>query len=165
MIEQTAKVLSTENDAVLIEVKRQTACGACSAKKGCGKSLLDNVFKIKPLIFSLPNTLGARENDQVIVGLNESALLQASFYLYFVPLLSMIVAALLADYFFVNQYLEVITIIAAIVGLYTGSRYSRYILEKKGKNQSAIFQPVLIKILPRIISPQNNIPEIEIVTS
>lgn len=152
MIEQSAKVLRTQGDEVAIEVRRQTACGSCSAKAGCGKSLLDNVFKIKPLLLTIPNTIGARENDDVIVGLNESAILQASFYLYFFPLFMMMIFAIAAGYLLSNQNSEIFTIVAAVIGLLAGSRMSSIILNRKEKNKSEFFQPTLIKIIPKMSS-------------
>jgi len=152
MIEQSATVLRIENNHAVIEVRRQTACGSCSAKAGCGKSLLDNIFNLKPLQLSIPNTIEARKNDDVIVGLNESAILQASFYLYFFPLFMMIVFAIAADFLISGQYSEIVSIIAAIIGLFAGSRMSRIILDKKEKNKSSFFQPTLIKIIPKAVS-------------
>ena len=149
MIEQTAKVLRIENDVVVIEVKRQTACGSCSAKAGCGKSLLDNVFKVKPLLLSIPNTIEAKENDDVIVGLNESAIVQASFYLYFFPLFIMIVSAMLSSFVFSEQYSEILSIIAAAFGLFLGGYLSRIILDKKGRDSDNFFKPMLIRVVPK----------------
>jgi len=149
MIEQTAKVLRIENDVVVIEVKRQTACGSCSAKAGCGKSLLDNVFKVKPLLLSIPNTIEAKENDDVIVGLNESAIVQASFYLYFFPLFIMIVSAMLSSFVFSDQYSEILSIIAAAFGLFLGGYLSRIILDKKGRDSDNFFKPMLIRVVPK----------------
>ena len=149
MIEQTAKVLHIENDDVVIEVKRQTACGSCSAKAGCGKSLLDNVFRVKPLLLSIPNTIEAKENDDVIVGLNESAIVQASFYLYFFPLFIMIMSAMLTGLVFTGQYSEILSIVAAAFGLFGGGYLSRSILEKKGKDSENFFKPMLIRVVPK----------------
>ena len=148
MIEQTAKVLRSENDKIFVEVNSQSSCSSCSAKAGCGKSLLDNVFRKKPLNISVENTLGAKVNDNVIVGLNESALLQVSFYLYLLPLLSMLLAAIVAVYLMPGSYSEISSIVAAIFGLFAGSRYSRGVLNKKEKSQSRIFRPVLLKVIP-----------------
>jgi len=149
MIEQTAKVLRIDNDVVVIEVKRQTACGSCSAKAGCGKSLLDNVFKVKPLLLSIANTIDAKENDEVVVGLNESAIVQASFYLYFFPLFIMIVSAMLSSFVFSDQYSEILSIIAAAFGLFFGGYLSRIILEKKERNSEDFFKPMLIRVVPK----------------
>lgn len=149
MIEQTAKVLRIENDLVVIEVKRQTACGSCSAKAGCGKSLLDNIFKVKPLLLSIPNTIEAKENDEVIVGLNESAIVQASFYLYFFPLFIMIVSAMLSSFVFPGEYSEIFSIIAAVFGLFGGGYLSRIILDKKGKDSENFFKPILVSVVPK----------------
>ncbi|VAW91194.1 hypothetical protein MNBD_GAMMA23-309 [hydrothermal vent metagenome] len=152
MIEQAAKVLRSENDKIFVEVNSQSSCGSCSAKAGCGKSLLDNVFKTKPLNISVDNTLGAKVNDDVIVGLNESALLQVSFYLYLLPLLSMLFASIMAVYLMPAPYSEISSIAAAVIGLFAGSRYSRGVLNKKEISQQQKFQPVLLKVMPNILS-------------
>lgn len=152
MIEQAAKVLRSENDKIFVEVNSQSSCSSCSAKAGCGKTLLDNVFKTKPLSISVDNTLGAKVNDNVIVGLNESALLQVSFYLYLLPLLSMLFSAIIVVYLVSEQYSEISSIVAGIIGLFAGSRFSRGVLNKKEKNQNQKFQPVLIKVIPNILS-------------
>lgn len=152
MIEQTAKVLRSENGKIFVEVNSQSSCSSCSAKAGCGKPLLDNVFKTKPLSISVDNTLGAKVNDDVIVGLNESALLQVSFYLYLLPLLSMLFAAIIAVYIMPDTYAEISSIAAAVFGLLAGSRYSRHILNRKEKSQNTRFKPVLIKVIPSIFS-------------
>lgn len=149
MIEQSAIVLNAAADKVTIEVNRQTACGSCSAKAGCGKSLLDNVFNVKPLLLSIPNTLGAKENDDVIVGLNESAMLHASFYLYFFPLILMIIFAIAGAYLFSGQYSEIVSIAAAVIGLFWGARLSRGFLNKKDKDD--FFQPSLVRIIPKTL--------------
>jgi len=152
MIEQAAKVLRSENDKIFIEVGSQSSCGSCSAKAGCGKSLLDNVFKTKSLSLSVENTLGAKVNDDIIVGLDESALLQVSFYLYLFPLLSMLVAAIVAVYLVSQPYSEVSSIVAAVIGLFAGSRLARNILNKKEKNNSQSFEPILLKVIPNVLS-------------
>jgi len=154
MIEQTAKVLRVDNGEVYLQVQRQTACGSCSARSGCGKSLLDNIFNVKPLTFVLPNTINAREKDEVIIGLNDSALLQASFYLYFLPLVLMLVMAIVFSFFVVSEYSEIISILGAVVGLFAGSILSQRILENKSKMTANNFQPTLIKVIPNLYSAE-----------
>jgi len=154
MIEQAAKVRRCDNGKIFVEVNSQSNCGSCSARAGCGKSLLDNVFKTKPLHIAVDNTMGARVNDDVIVGLNESALLQVSFYLYLLPLLTMLVAAIGVVYLVSEQYSEISSIIAAVIGLFVGSRFSRGVLNRKEKDQNRMFRPVLIKVIPNLLSTE-----------
>ncbi len=153
MIEQTATVLRVEDNNVLVEVRRQSACGSCSAKAGCGKSLLDNVFKIEPLRVSILNTLGARENDDVIIGLNEAIFIQASFYLYIFPLLSMLFFSIIANAWLAdsNSATELFVILAGIAGLYFGGFLSRVTLKRKQVSQNKFFEPILIKVVPKSI--------------
>ena len=147
MIEQTATILRVEEDTAYLQVQRQTACGSCSAKSGCGKSLLDNVFKAKPVTLKLPNVINAKEGDEVVVGLNDSSLLQASFYLYFLPLLCMLIMAVIVGYVSSSQYAELFSIVAAVIGLFFGSKISQSILNMKSNNRSDAFQPTLLKII------------------
>jgi len=151
MIEQTAKVLRVDNDNVLIEVQRQTACGSCSAKSGCGKTLLDNVFKTQPMQVEILNTLGAKENDNVIVGLDESGFVQASFFLYIIPLLTMLGFAIIASEIFANSDTELFVVIAGMLGLFSGSIFSRFSLRLKHVEQKNLFEPILIKVISKPI--------------
>jgi len=147
MIEQSATVLRVEENNVTIQVNRQTACGSCSAKSGCGKSLLDNVFKSKPLEISVPNTIEAKKHDEVIVGLNESAFVQASFYLYVFPLVSLLVFSFAADKWFSPFSGEFIIIISGIAGLFFGGWLTKVVLNKIKNNHRNYFEPKLIKVV------------------
>lgn len=147
MIEQTATVLRVDDENVVVEVRRQPACGSCSAKAGCGKSLLDNVFKVKPLQVSILNTIGARENDSVIIGLNEAAFVKASFYLYIFPLLSMLFFSVIAGALFEDNASELFVILAAVAGLFLGSRLTRVVLQLKQNVRNKLFEPVLIRVV------------------
>lgn len=147
MIEQTATVLRVDSENVLIEVNRQASCSSCSAKTACGKSLLDNVFKVKPLQVSILNTVGAKENDNVIVGLNETVFVQASFYLYILPLLSMLFFAMGIGALQSDNTSEPVIVIAGVVGLFFGAAFSRVILNRKQSKQKKLFEPVLIKVV------------------
>jgi len=151
MIEQTAKVLRVDNDNILIEVQRQTACGSCSAKSGCGKTLLDNVFKTQPMQVELLNTLGAKENDNVIVGLDESGFVRASFFLYIIPLLTMLGFAMIASEIFSNSDTELFVVIAGMLGLFSGSIFSRFSLRLKHVEQKNLFEPILMKVISKPI--------------
>ncbi|MCB1802951.1 MAG: SoxR reducing system RseC family protein [Gammaproteobacteria bacterium] len=97
MIEQEARVVGVDGDRVEIEVSRQSACGSCNASKGCGTSLLADWFPKRHLALRLPNRIGARIGDRVVIGLDEGALQRATYTLYGLPLLALLGGAILGD--------------------------------------------------------------------
>ncbi|HEB82042.1 MAG TPA: Fis family transcriptional regulator [Gammaproteobacteria bacterium] len=97
MVEEQAQVIEVRGSQLMLEAQTQSACGNCSASKGCGTSVLSKVLGRKFSRFQAKNTVNARAGDTVVVGLSEEALLKASLVMYLVPILGMILVALLAD--------------------------------------------------------------------
>ncbi len=73
----------------LVETRRQTACGGCESRDGCGTSVLAGLFGNKVVRVTVSNAIGANPGDQVIIGLNESDFSKASFTVYLLPLLAL----------------------------------------------------------------------------
>ncbi len=99
MIEELALVVDASgSDSVRVRTQRHTACESCQMKSGCGQQAL---VKLTPgkgaLDWSIRNTLDAREGDVVVLQIPETGILGASFLLYLLPLLSMVLAAALAS--------------------------------------------------------------------
>ena len=93
MIEETATVTASEGGFAQVETQRETACGGCSAKSACGTSALAKLFANRRASVRVLNPIGARPGEQVIVGLDESALTRVSFVFYIIPLLSLFLFA------------------------------------------------------------------------
>lgn len=97
MIEQQATVITVEGDQLVLEAETQSSCQACEVKSGCGTSVLSKWVGKKFTRFHAKNTVDACVGDEVVVGLSETALVQGSLAIYFLPLLGMIIFALAAD--------------------------------------------------------------------
>jgi len=97
MIEESARVIDIEGTQLVLEAEIKTSCQSCSAQKGCGTSLLSRHVGRKLSRFRIENTLNAKIGDEVIVGLSEQAMLRGSILVYLFPLLSMLLAAGVAD--------------------------------------------------------------------
>jgi len=41
MLTETARVVALDSDAVWVETLRQTSCGSCAARSGCGHGMLN----------------------------------------------------------------------------------------------------------------------------
>lgn len=94
MIEEIATVIKTEGEMMSVEIQRQSSCGACSVKSGCGTNLIASLFGKRRAMLSLPNTIHARPGDRVVLGIRENDLVTGSIRLYLLPLAGLLLGAL-----------------------------------------------------------------------
>jgi len=95
MLEEEGIVLSVIGDIAEVVAETKSTCGSCSAKSGCGTSLLADLFPKRNRSFQANNSVSAQVGDRVIIGLDESALQLASLLVYLAPLLGLIGGALI----------------------------------------------------------------------
>ena len=145
MIQESATVIRIEGNDTWVQTQRKSACGQCAANKGCGTSVLSNVVGKKIATLRVINPIDAQVGDEVVIGLNESALVRGALITYLLPLLMMIVAALLGQFLAEktgNQTSELFVILFAaggfMIAMYLMKIYSRHIQY----NQD--FQPVIL---------------------
>lgn len=117
MIEEFAVVTKRFDDHVMLEIERRTACGLCGQKRGCGNATWGRLLGHDSHEFAAENAIDANVGDSVVVGIDERVVLSSAFYLYVVPLLSMLVGAVLADVLADNQFY---VILASAMGLLVG---------------------------------------------
>lgn len=96
MIEETARIVAVEGDAVWVEARRESACGRCALRSGCGHGLLDGARRSRALHLRLPRPAApALEiDDRVVLGIAEGAVLRASARLYGLPVAGLVLGAL-----------------------------------------------------------------------
>lgn len=155
MIEEQAIVMSIDGQYVWVNTQRQSSCGHCSVKNGCGTQVLSRVLGNKVAHVRCLNTIEnnhdytLKAGDRVIIGLEESALLGGSFLIYFLPLIIMIVLAAIAVYIaqlWWPEGTDLFAVIASFSGLFLGLSFSRQWTQKNAiKN---CFEPVIIKKIP-----------------
>ena len=100
MIEETVRVVGVAADAVWVEAERMSTCGRCALRAGCRHGLLDSWRRGPVVQLRLPAPDRApvlAVGDTVVIGLEESVLLGASFRLYGLPLLGFVAGAGLGD--------------------------------------------------------------------
>ncbi len=144
MIEETARVVAIDGEFALVETQRKSACDSCSVKKGCGTGALSKVVGKRANRFRVLNCISARVHDRVVVGIEEQALVRGSLALYAVPIVTMLVAALFAQWFFSHAEGEGWVILSALVGLAVGfawvNAYSRRVAVDPD------YQPVVLRL-------------------
>ncbi len=145
MIEEFAVVVQRIENRAVLEIERRTACGLCGQKRGCGNATWGKLLGHKIQTVSAENAINANVGDSVVVGIDERALLGSVFYLYIVPLLTMLLGAVLADMFFDNEFY---VILAAASGLALGFMWVKGHLmgdSDQEKIYSAKYQAVILR--------------------
>ncbi len=97
MIEEHALVIGVEQDVALLEVVRRSACGLCGKTRGCGISLFGRLFGHKNNVFKAENTIHAKPGDNVVVAIEERAVLMSAMVVYGVPLGVLLLGAILGN--------------------------------------------------------------------
>ena len=147
MIEEQGQVVALEGEYAWVETVPSSSCGQCTARKGCGTAALSSVFNRGTSKIKVLNQIRAGTGEQVILGLHENALLHGAFAVYFVPILSMLIAAGLVQWLW-QPVSELIEISAGLIGLAAGlfwlRRFSKHI------SSDVHYQPVILR---RVVFP------------
>lgn len=97
MTEERARVTAVEPGHAWVETMRQSTCGSCAARGGCGTSVLGKVLGRQAVRVRAVDRVGTAIGDEVVVGLDDTALLRGSLAVYMLPLLALIGGALIAE--------------------------------------------------------------------
>lgn len=152
MIEEHAQVIALEDDDVWVQTQRRSACGQCAANKGCGTATLSKVLGNKrSRVRALnPRATPVAVGDEVIIGINEQALVRGSLAVYTVPLLSLFVFGFLGQILSAQLLMtnhDILPIVLGLSGLLLGFFWVRRFT--RGIAKDARYQPVLLRrVLP-----------------
>lgn len=140
MIEEQGRVVSTEPGAVWVETVRQSTCGSCQARAGCGSALLQKVGIGNRLGFiRVATERNLQVGDQITIGVPEQAVVMGSLLMYLLPLGLLFVAGLLAQ---AAGLPEPLVILSAVLGLGGGFIAARSWAGKR--SNSNLLQPQVL---------------------
>lgn len=148
MIEQNAVVIKVDGKFALVEAQRQSSCGKCTAKKGCGTGLLEDSLGRRSMRIQALNQCDAETGDEVIVAIPEKGFVKNAFMTYLLPLLFMLAGAVLAQQF-VAVIDDTLSDIMAFMGAVIGFIVALLVLKsysKRVENDSQL-HPVIIRKL------------------
>ena len=146
MIEETAVIVKTTGEFAEVETQRSTACGSCSAKTGCGTSLLATVFGKRRSLIKVMNPIQAQPGDRVVIGLDEAPFLRAAFSLYLVPILGMMGGALLGEWLATRtaaESTELASLLGGVSGLALGLGWLKWF--SRSTSSDARYQAVVLR--------------------
>ncbi len=148
MIEETALVVKCEGEFAWVEAQRKSACGQCGVNKACGTGTIAKIWGQKTAQMKAINQAQAREGETVLIGLQESALVQGSLIIYLLPIVSMILFAIFGDQMAAQWQLasaEAASIVFGIIGFVLAGIgvkiFSRHV------SSDVRYQPVILKRL------------------
>ena len=151
MIEEKALVVKIEGEYAWIETQRQSSCGHCSVKEGCGTQVLGKFLANKSASVRCVNSLNVKVGEMVVIGIAESALVKGSLLLYFLPIISMILFGGIAVMFSqipslgLSSFTDLFAVIASFGGLFAGLFFSKYFVKKS--TSKIQLEPVILKKL------------------
>ena len=124
-------VTAITNGTAQIRFLRSSACAHCGACLTVGDSEME---------ISLPNTLGAKEGDRVMVDLSPKRVVQASLLAYAVPLVLLIAGVLVG-----SRIADWAGLVLGVAACGLGYLILRIVEKKSAKKKS--FQPTMTRIL------------------
>ena len=148
MIEETARVVKCQERFAWVETNRKSACDHCSMNRGCGTGAISKIFGEKRARIRAVNKINAHEGENVLIGINESALLKGSLLVYLLPILSLLGFALLGE--LVGRQLlienpDLLPIIFGITGLILSMWWVRQ--RTRGLEQASHYQAIILRRL------------------
>lgn len=150
MIEERVSVLSADDHFALVETTRSTTCGQCQARAGCGTAHLDRLAGVRFRRVRVINPIQAASGDEVVIGLQEAALLKGSAAVYLAPLLLMVMGAVVGDALSSRVDIvssDVMALLFALVGFLFGLVWLKYFTSCI--RSDARFQPVILRRITR----------------
>jgi sigma-E factor negative regulatory protein RseC len=138
-IEERGIVVAADADWATVRMQRQSTCGSCSARSGCGNGVLAEVLGRRVLEFRLANVDDLRPGDRVTLGVHDRAVVSGALVMYLVPLLGLIATPVVLG-FLLPEVSEGWRVLAGAGGFVLGLIAVRRWLRNRGQR----FEPVLL---------------------
>ncbi len=149
MIREKATVTRLEGIHAVIEMHRQSVCGHCEVRNGCGTGALGRLLGHRNKSLKVVNEQDLVPGDQIILGIQDGAYLNASLMIYGLPLLGLIAGGLIFQWVFGASDLS--AMVGAAIGMSAGLISSNLMAKYRF---SALLKPTILQI---IAEPKENI--------
>lgn len=139
MIEERARVIAAGEGYAWVETERRSACGSCPANPGCGTAVLAKAMGRRRVRLRALSGIPVQSGDEVVVGIDESALVQGSLAVYLTPLLIMLAGAAVGDQVIGSEVASLLLGAAGLLGSFLWLRHAG------GIRDNPLYQPVVLR--------------------
>ena len=163
MIEENATVVSIRSSAIknadqivgnqiTVESEIKSSCSGCKQVDNCGSGQVAKAFPQPKLSLDLYTDLPVKVGDTVVIGLSDKHLLLSAWQVYLWPLLGLVIASTLGQWFVEKEIFghELIAIGFGVFGGYLGFCLARH-QQKRGKYCDLLI-PRILRINPSTIN-------------
>ncbi len=135
---------SLGESTVWIKTVRSSSCEACSAKDSCTSDGGGNDMEVEVL-----NKIGARVGDRIMLHLETTNLLKATFLLYIFPVICMFGGAFIGQYLALNYQYDpsLFSALGAFISFGIAFLFIKIISNKMSYNDN--YKPRIIRILKK----------------
>jgi sigma-E factor negative regulatory protein RseC len=118
-MDTVARIMRLDGAVAIVAVDVENGgCGRCDQPGGCRSAVLTQMFRQRSCEFSVPNRIGARVGDRVVLRLPAGSLARWSLTMYLVPVLAVLIGAGLGIFCVGNaSFRNVGAISGSLVGL------------------------------------------------
>ena len=141
MIKKSGTVLSTGKKFVEVETIRTTSCHACRARHVCRHDAIAPVLVSNRMRIKAIDAFDVQVGQKVMVGIPEDTLLQASLWMYLVPLLGLVAGAAVPSLCHASSG---VSATLALVGFVSGLWLAKRKSQKEENNPN--FYPKILRI-------------------
>lgn len=143
MIEESGTVLATEQGYAEVETIRTSSCTACRARHACGHHAIAQVSASNRMRMRAIDPLQVSVGQKVVIGIPEDTLLQASLWMYMVPLLGLVLGAVL-PVLWAGGSLSFLLL--SLMGFIAGLGFAKHKAKQQASNPD--FYPKVLRIEP-----------------
>lgn len=141
MMREWATVVAWQNGIATLSCNQSSACSSCSASSACGFQILNKMKRSNVIEFDLPIEQPLKEGQRVEIGINDVNVLHSAFWIYFIPLLGLLIGATLANWLVGGN---LIVMLGALVGGVVSFIFARNYVRRL--EQQRFYQPVVLQI-------------------
>jgi len=148
MLEETAQVARIDGDDIWVETQRRSTCGSCAAEKSCGTATLAKVLGKRRTLVRVLSDQPLSVGDQVVIGIQEQALVRGSLAVYAVPVLLLLLGGFVGELGaqgFLWDNAELASVILGVAGFAAGLFWLRYFSRRIEYDDK--YQPVVLRKL------------------
>jgi sigma-E factor negative regulatory protein RseC len=143
MITETGVVVATENNALVVEVLKTSACQSCKAKQGCGQAVLANwgdaERQQQKNHFQLSYSGPANVGDVMELGMAADTVSRVAMLVYMVPLLFSFIGLFVADHLGLHEGFQMLVMALSFIAGYV------LISQFPGKKMS-VLEPQILRL-------------------